>query len=363
MARHQAGRNRRRFLQGGLVAAGLAVLSGCGSVRLPWQAGPKIPRIGVLLATGDPGDADSTALREGLRDLGYVEGQTVALEWRYPGSGGKSIAEMARMPVDLIVAAGTGGNLAAKRATATIPIVMTYSSDPVRSGFVASLARPGGNLTGMAALTGPLSGKRLELLKQAVPGLVRVAMLWNPESAERAHEFEETAEGAEALGLRLESVELRQRVGLEAAFAQIAQRRAEALFLQTNQVSIPIKSEIMAFATEQRLPSGLVTTASPVFSFLAPRIVAWAARQRLPAMYAISPFADAGGLLVYAASLSGNYRHAAAYVAKILKGAKPGDLPVEKPATFDFVVNLKTAQAQGLMIPPSILQQATRVIQ
>jgi putative ABC transport system substrate-binding protein len=244
-------------------------------------------------------------------------------------------AELVRMPVDLIVAAGTGGNLAAKQATTTIPIVMVYSSDPVRSGFVASLARPGGNVTGMAALTGPLSGKRLDLLKQAVPGLIRVAMLWNPEAAERAYEFEETAEAAQALGLRLASVELPQRAGLEAAFAQIVQGRAEALFLQTNQVSIPLKSEIVAFATEQRLPS----------------------------VSSRRDFVAAGSLMSYGPSFAAMHRRAAVFVDHILKGASPVDLPVEQPTEFELAINLKTAEALGLTIPPSVLQQATEVVQ
>jgi putative ABC transport system substrate-binding protein len=203
---------RRRFVQGSLGLAGLVLVSGCERVRSLTQS--KVSRIGVLASNGEPGDADNTAFREGLRDLGYSEGQNVTLEWRFAVGGGPeplraAANELVKLSVDVIVAAGTAANLAAKQASSTIPIVMAYASDPVRAGLVASLAHPGGNATGLAALTGPLGGKRLELLRDTVPGLARVAMLWSPDSAERAHEFEETLAAAQALGLELDSVELR----------------------------------------------------------------------------------------------------------------------------------------------------------
>lgn len=323
---------RRRFLRGSLGLAGLALL-GCG--RLPWLAQQKVPRVGVLATTAS--EADNAAFRQGLRDLGYVDGQNITLEWRSSGSNLDQLREMAvelvGLPVDLIVSQGTSANLAAKQATATIPIVMAYSSDPVRSGLVASLAQPGGNVTGLAALTGPLGGKRLELLRDTVPGLARIAMMWNPDG-DRAYEFEETATAAQALGLDLQSVELRQAGGLESALARMLEGRAEALFLQTNTVTIPLQQEIVDFCTGHRLP----------------------------AVSSRRDFVVAGHLMSYGPSFPGMHRRAAAYVDRILKGARPADLPVEQPTEFEFVLNLKTAQAFGLTVPQSVLQQATEVI-
>jgi putative ABC transport system substrate-binding protein len=212
---------------------------------------------------------------------------------------------------------------------------MAYSSDPVRQGLVASLARPGGNVTGLAALTGPLGGKRLELLRDTVPGLVRVAMLWNPEIAERAYEFEETAAAAQALGLALQSVELRHDGSLEHAFASIRQGRADALFVQSNPVTLPYQLAIVDFTTEQRLPTVTARRA----------------------------FVAAGGLMSYGPDYPDMHRRAAYYVDRILKGARPADLPVEQPTRFEFVINLKTAQALGLTVPERVLLQATEVIQ
>ena len=331
--------SRRRFLRGSLALAGLGLLAGCA--RLPWQTQPpaKVQRIGVLATAGDGSDPDNAALRQGLRELGYSEGQNITLESRSSTRGPDQLAELAAelvgLPVDLIVSKGTGAALAAKQATATVPIVMAYSSDPVRAGLVASLARPGANVTGLAALTGPLGGRRLELLRDTIPGLIRVVMLWNPDSAERAHEFEETADAARALGLDLRSVELRHGEGLNAAFAGILQTGADALFLQTNQVTIPRRSEIVQFTTEHRLPT--VTSRSD--------------------------FVQAGTLMSYGPSFPAMHHRAAYYVDRILKGTRPADLPVEQPTTFEFVLNLKTAQAFGLTISPSVLQQATELIQ
>ena len=215
--------SRRAFVQGVGVAS-LGLVAGCG--RLPWQteAPARVPHIGVLsLGSADPSDADNAAFRQGLRDLGYSEGQNITLEWRASSSGGNQYPELAAdlvgRPVDVIVAQGTAPALAAQQAT-TIPVVIAYG-DPVRLGLVASLARPGGNVTGLASLTSLLGAKRLELLRDAVPSLARVAMLWNPEPAERAFEFEEMAGAAQALGLGLQSVELRQGEDLDAAFQGI----------------------------------------------------------------------------------------------------------------------------------------------
>jgi putative ABC transport system substrate-binding protein len=295
----------------------------------------------VLGSAGStPDDAENTAFREGLGDLGYADGQNITLEWLFPNGDDPSqmralAADLVGLPVDLIVTEGTSPSVAATRASTTIPIVMAYASDPVGAGLVSSLPHPGGNVTGLAALTGPLGGKRLELLRDAVPGLARVAMLWNPEGQERAHEFEDTAEAARALGLELQSVELRQGGSLDAALAEILQSGAGALFLQTNQVTIPRKSEIVAFTN----------------------------MHRLPVVSSRRDFAAAGNLMSYGPSFPAMHRRAASFVDRILTGTKPADLPVEQPPEFELVINLKTAQTFGLTIPPSVLQQATEVIQ
>jgi putative ABC transport system substrate-binding protein len=323
----------------GVSLAGLGLLVGCG--RLPGQAAPapKVARIGVLATRSDPNDADNAALRQGLRDLGYSEAQNLTLEWRSFGGRLDQLpelaADLARLSVDVIVAQGGLATRAAKQASASIPVVMAYSSDPVRQGLVASLARPGGNVTGLAALTGPLGGKRLELLRDTVPGLVRVAMLWDPEIAERAYEFEETAAAAQALGLALQSVELRHDGSLEQALGSIRQGRADALFVQGNPVTASYRLEIADFTTQQRLPT----------------------------MTSQRGFVAAGSLMSYGPDYADLHRRAAYYVDRILKGAKPADLPVEQPMLFEFVVNLKTAQALGLTIPQHVLLQATEVLQ
>src|SRR3954451_11700520 len=257
---------RRHFVLGTGVM-GLGLLAGCG--RLPWQAQEpaKVPRIGVLaFVTADPSAADNAAFRQGLRDLGYAEGQNITLEWRSPGDRADQYPELAAdlvgRSVDVIVAQGFSATQAAKQASTTIPIVMAFSTDPVRVGQVASLARPGGNVTGLATLTGQLSGKRLELLRDTVPGLARVAMLWSPAGGERAYEFAETAAAAQALGLGLQSVELALGGDLESAFERLLQGRAEALFLQGNLVNNRYRAEIGEFATVHRLPTIATSRAS-----------------------------------------------------------------------------------------------------
>ena len=330
---------RRQFVQGAGVS-GLGLLAGCG--RLPGQAEQpaKVPRIGVLaFVTADPSAADNAAFRQGLRDLGYSEGQNITLEWRSPGDRSDQYPELAAdlvgRSVDVIVAQGFAATQAAKQASTTIPIVMAFSTDPVRVGQVASLARPGGNLTGLATLTGQLVGKRLELLRDTVPGLARVAMLGNPAVVERAFEFEETAAAAQALGLGLQSVELRSGGALESAFQSILQGRAEALVVQGNVVTNNHRPEIGDFATAHRLPT--ITTRRA--------------------------FVEDGSLLSYGPDFLEMNRRAAHYVDRILRGTKPADLPVEQPMRFEFVVNLKTAQALGITFPNEILLQVTEVIQ
>jgi putative ABC transport system substrate-binding protein len=337
MERRGSRLSRRQFMVGTGVA-GLGLVAGCG--RWPGQPEPpaKLPRLGVLSLSADPSDADLEAFRQGLRDHGYSEGQNITLEWRSAGGRIDELPELAaeliRLPVDVIVAQGPVATRAAKQASDTIPIVMAYSPDPVQAGLVASLARPGGNVTGLASMGGPLGGKRVELLRDTAPGLARVAMLWDPEIAERAHEFAEMDGAARALGLGLQPVELHHSQALESAFDSILQGRAEALFVQSNSVTNRYQTEIASFATVHRLPT----------------------------MSARREFVVAGSLMSYGTSFPEMNRRAAYYVDRILRGAKPGDLPVEQPMTFEFVVNLKTARELGITFPPEIQLQITEVI-
>ena len=282
------------------------------------------------------------AFRQGLRDLGYVEGRNVVIEFR--DAAGKLerlpalAAELVALKVDVIFAPGTQHVQAAKQATATIPVVFADVDDPVARGFVANLARPGGNITGLANLNTDLVGKWLELLKQAVPRVNHVAFLWQPGSLpERARE--EIAKRAEvatrALGVRLQFVEVRGPEDFDRAFSDMARARVDALIVWGGSMMI----------LERRRVAELV------------------AKNRLPATYPMREFVDAGGLMCYAPNVADNFRRAAGYVDKILKGAKPADLPVEQSSKFELVINLKTANALGLTVPPSLLQRADRVIE
>ncbi len=321
-----------------IVALALGVLV----APLPSKAeqAPAIPRIGML-RTGSPSDRPEQieAFRKGLRDLGYVEEQNIAIEFRY-AEGREDrlpdlVAELVRLKVDVIVASGAVAIRAAKQATTTIPIVMAEVGDPVRTGLVASLARPGGNITGSTILGAELGAKRLQLLKETVPKLSRVAFLWNPANPSNRLHFEDIQLGAKALGVALQSVEIRSPDGFDSAFTAITRER----------------------------PNGLIVTADPLHQLHVGRIIEFAARRRLPAMYLLRENVEAGGLMSYGASLLDLYRRAATYVDKILRGAKPGDLPVEQPTKFELVINLKTAKALGLKIPQSVLSRADEVIQ
>ncbi len=320
--------DRRTFLAGTgavLLAAPLAAEA---------QSSTTTPRIGLL--------ADATSwepLRLGLRDLGYVEGKSIALEER--SSQGRSerfsdlASELVRLNVNIIVTWGTPATLAAKQATTTIPIVMASAGDPVSSGLVSSLAHPGGNVTGLTVLGPGLAAKRLELLKEAAPNISRVAFLWNPANPDQASSFKEVQAGARALSLTLHSVEARSHEELEQALAAMKKSR----------------------------PSALLMTADAVHQHYIGRIVAFTSENRLPAMYQLKEAVDRGGLMSYGANLPDLVRRAAYYVDKILKGAKPADLPIEQPTKFELVINLKTAKALGLTIPPSLLGRADEVIQ
>jgi putative tryptophan/tyrosine transport system substrate-binding protein len=337
--------SRRQVVQGA-GAMGLGLLAGCG--RWPGQAQappPKVPTIGFLYWS-TPGASDSPespepvlgelfeAFRQGLAALGYVEGQTVVLEYRVPDRTEAGLreaaADLVRLPVDVLVTSGAAGARAAQAATSTIPIVFASGTAPVGSGLVASLARPGGNVTGLANLSAELYGKRLEFLAQVVPGLQRVAFLWDGLSS-----VQELQAAAQTLGVRLQVLEtIRAVADYEAAFAAAGAEQADAL--------------VVAGGINNRNSA---------------RIVSLAARARLPAMYSSSLFVRDGGLMAYGPNRLDSVRRAATYVDKILKGAKPADLPVEQPMTFDFAINLRTAQALGLTIPPHVLLQATEVIQ
>jgi putative ABC transport system substrate-binding protein len=332
-----ARRSRRRFLQRSLALAGLGLLSGCATLPLGPQRPARLPRVGYLASGG--GQERAEGFRLGLADHGYVEGRNIAVEWRdsegrldrLPGLA----AELVGIPVDVLVADGTSATRALKDATDAIPIVMAQSASPVEDGFVASLARPGGNVTGLSALSGELLQKRLELLKAAVPSLARVGVLWNPDLTDRADEFEVVEGAARALGLELRALEARDPDALGAAFERASAERVDGLFLIDN----------------------------PVLTTSAPRVGELARRHRLPMSSANRPLVVAGALLAYSANRPALYRRAASYVDRILKGADPAEMPVERPTTFDLVINLGAAQALGLTIPPSVLQQATELIQ
>jgi putative tryptophan/tyrosine transport system substrate-binding protein len=305
------------------------------------QQATRVPRIGVLFASTPAATSHLLdGLRHGLREHGYVEGQHIILERRYGQVGAERMsdlaAELVRIKVDVIVAATDPATAAVKQQTQTIPIVMANSTDPVGTGFVASLARPGANVTGLSALSPELSGKRLGLLREVVPGLVRVAIIWNPDVRGAVFDYKETEAAARLLRLQLQSVEVSRAEDLDRAFSAVTNQRAQALIVQTpNPVLFANRSQIVSFAQ----------------------------RNRLPSMYGQKEFADAGGLITYGPNTADLFRRAATYVDKILKGAKPGELPVEQPTTFEFVVNLKTAKTLGLAIPQSLLQQADHVIQ
>jgi putative tryptophan/tyrosine transport system substrate-binding protein len=298
----------------------------------------KVPRIGYLSGSSLSTDAARVAaFQHGLRDIGYVEGKNIVIEWRSgEGKLDRSLAhaaELVRLKVDVIVAAGGTEIRAARKATATVPIVMIRGGDPIGSGFVASLARPGGNITGLATLRPELSGKRLELLKEIVPKLSRVAVFASSGFAEYALVLKEIAAGP--LGIKLQSLDIQSPKDFESAFQAAAKGRADAvLFRVRGPVLSPHRTEVAALAV----------------------------KSRLPAIYETAEEVDAGGLMSYGVNDNDLYRRAATYVDKILKGRKPADLPVEQPTKFELVINLKAAKQIGLTIPPNVLVRADKVI-
>jgi putative ABC transport system substrate-binding protein len=322
-----------------LVVSLLAVLM-LSSVHLA-QAQPakKVPRIGFLSQVSSSAIATRIeAFRQGLRELGYVEGQNIVMEWRHAEGKADRLrelaAELVHLQVDIIVTGGPTATRSAKEATVTIPIVMGFDNDPVGSGFVASLARPGGNITGLSSLAPELSGKQLELLKEIVPRLSRVAVLGNSTEPGNAQSLREAQVAAKTFRVQLQNLEARSSKDIETAFAEASKGRADAVLVLV----------------------------SPVVVFQRTHVTDLAAKSRLPAIYPQSEFVDSGGLMSYAPIFTDLFRRAATYVDKILKGAKPADLPVEQPTKFELVINLKTAKQIGLTIPPNVLARADRVI-
>jgi putative tryptophan/tyrosine transport system substrate-binding protein len=331
--------SRRQVVQG-VGAVGLGLLAGCGRWPGQAQAPARVPRLGWLGGTAVL-ISRFEVFQEGLREYGHVPGQNITIEARWdegnnPEWHRAATAELVRLPVDILV---VGGGLqtarAAREATDTIPIILTVGGDPVEAGLVASLGRPGGNITGVTGISYQLSAKRLELLAQAVPGVAQVSVLWNPDNQAKGREWQETITAAQGLGLRLQSLEVRGPEDFESAFDAATRERPEVLVV---------------------LHDGVTSRART-------RIVDFAARSHLPAMYEFREWTEAGGLMNYAPNRDAMARRAAYYVDRILKGTKPADLPVEQPREFEFVINGKTAQALGLTIPPHVLLQATEVIQ
>jgi putative ABC transport system substrate-binding protein len=325
--------NRRTFLCG--LTLGMLALPVAAEAQ---QAG-KVPRIGFLFY-GSPGPSpELDAFRQGLRELGYIEGQNITIEYRFAsgrvGQLPELAAELVRLKLDVIVTPGTPGSVAAKQATSTIPIVFAGVADAVGAGLVADFARPGGNITGLTSISAELGGKRLELLKEVAPKASRVAVLFNPGDRSNVLVLKELQESAPALRLTLQPLGVRGPGEFEGAFVAMSRKRAHALFGA----------------------AGILTTGHRK------TIVDLAAKSRIPAMWGERQCVEAGGLMSYAVNFYDQVRRAATYVDKILKGAKPGDLPVEQPTKFELVINLKTAKSLGLTIPQSLLLRADEVIQ
>jgi putative ABC transport system substrate-binding protein len=303
------------------------------------QQPAKVPRIGILIAASTSFySARVEALRQRLRELGYVEGKNIVIEYRYAEGKLERLpdlaAELVRLKVDVIVTAPGPGALAAKKASATIPIVFTDVPDPVGTGIVSSLARPGGNITGLSVMAPDLNGKRLELLKESFPKVARVALLWNARGSRGNSTLTEMEAPAKALGVKLQSLPVRSLDDFESAFARAKTDGVQAL----------------------------ITTPSPLINTQQRQVLDFAAKNRLPAMYQTSEWVKAGGLMSYAPNFTDLWRRAADFVDKILKGAKPADLPVEQPTKFEFLVNLKTAKQIGVTIPPNVLARVDNVI-
>jgi putative tryptophan/tyrosine transport system substrate-binding protein len=303
------------------------------------QQPAKVPRIGYLIAVPGSGQsARNEAFRQGLRKFGYVEGKNIVIESR--SAGGKLdrlpvlAAELVRLKVDVIVTAAPSVTRAAKEATVTIPIVMAFDNDPVGNGFVASLARPGGNITGLSTLRPEIIGKQLELLKETIPRPSRVAVLGTSTIPGQAQSLKETELAAGAFKVQLQYLDVLSPEDIETAFRAASKERADAVLV----------------------------LGGPVLNSERTQVVELAVKNRLPAIYNVADYVEAGGLMTYGVSVTDLFRRAATYVDKILKGAKPADLPVEQPTKFEFIINLKAAKQIGLTIPPNVLARADKVI-
>jgi putative tryptophan/tyrosine transport system substrate-binding protein len=337
MERRESRWSRRQFVAGA-SAAGLGLLAGCG--RLPGQseAPTKIPHIGFLQLGSPESRFQEVGFRQGLQDLGYVEGQNIAIESRYTENVEELTAlaaELVHLKVDLLVVGGVAVTQAAKQATSTIPIVMASSNDPIAGGLVPSLAHPGGNVTGLTNLTAQLAGKWLQLLQQTIPAIHQVAFLLNPSNPTAAGVWDDVQAAGRVLEVQVQAVEASAPEELETALAVASAGGAEGLLVMRDTL----------LNAHRRQIADLV------------------ARHRLPAMSGLREAVAEGLLMAYGPNLQAMYRRAAVYVDKILKGANPADLPVEQPMTFDFVVNMKTAQALGITFPNEIMLQVTEIIQ
>jgi len=322
----------------GLVALIIAFAM-CGAVAQAQQS-TKVPRIGYLQATPSSAvGARTEAFRQGLRELGYTEGKTIVIEYRYAEGNldrlPALVAELVRLKVDIIVSGGPQvTRAAAKEATGTIPIVMGFDYDPVGNGLIASLARPGGNITGLSTLTPEISGKQLEILKEIDPRLSRVAVLGTSTQPGHAQVLKETERAAGALRVKLQYLDVLSPKDIETAFRAATKGRADALLAMQSAVLLPQRTQLADLAV----------------------------KSRLIAMYQASAYVEAGGLMTYSVNVNDLFRRAATYVDKILKGAKPADLPVEQPTKFEFIINLKAAKQIGVTIPPNVLVRADKVI-
>jgi len=300
------------------------------------QQSGKIPRVGILFIGGRD-QPHLQSFKQGLHELGYAEGKNIKLEYKYAEGKEERLDELAaefvREKVDVIITTASVSALAARKATQIIPIVMT-SGSPIETGLAKSLARPGGNVTGLTVMVSDLSGKRLEILKETLPKMIRVGVLWTPREVEAKRGFAETETAAKAFSLRIHSAQVNTRSDFERAFAEISKAHVD----------------------------GLDVILSPLATLNSKHIVELATKYRLPGMYATRQFAEEGGLMAYGPLIGDLYRRAATYVDKILKGAKPEDLPVEQPTKFEFIINLKTAKQIGLTIPPTVLFQADKII-
>ena len=325
--------NRRRFLLSSLAGA-------LAAPHAEAQQAKRIPRVGVLGGQTPEGSPPILALRQGLSELGYVEGQTIALEWRWAQGKNEGFAglaaELVQLKADIIVAGTDPAVQAAQRATKTIPIVMAFATDPVGLGFVENLARPGGNITGLSFQSSPeIAGKRLQLLREIAPTVTRIGILGDPGEPDTQVGLKEMEAAARGLSVQLQPMKVRSDADLDRALATVTREHAGAVIILRGTVLYANRARITQFAAKHRLPT-----------------MGW-----------VRGMTEAGGLMSYGASAADLARRAAYFVDKILKGAKPADLPVEQPTKFELVINLKTARALGLTIPPSVLARADQVIE